>query len=514
MSSPAPTLYDSVPYEGLSVTASHPDRLATIGRLMGMEPAPVEHCRVLELGCGDGMNLIGIAYTLPESSFLGMDLSGTAIARGRGAVDALGLSNVRLTQLDLLEFPADAGEFDYIIAHGIYSWVPAEVRDRLLAICARHLAPQGIAYVSYNCYPGCRLREIIRDFALFHTRGIADPEEKVEQSRAIIRLLQKALEDSFGQDILLKDQFRRFAEIGGHYLFHDDLAECFHPVYFHQFFRHISQHRLQFLGEADFFESTIERFSPEVRQVLVTIPKEQRIAREQYLDFLKLRMFRMTLVCRADVPLRIQPSVVAATKLYVATRARPVTPEPSLDGAAVVEFAGKKTSRLKTSHPLGKAAVLILNETWPRRWRLPDLLEACRERYRASFPQEEFSWTVEDLAGLLLVMWLGGFLEFHSWVPPVALEVSARPMASRLARWQALSRSVVTNLLHESVRLEDDAVTALIRLCDGTRDHSELLAAIRETCKAAAEGGGPLEFTPPKLEASLQQMVRLALLTA
>ena len=142
---------------------THPDRLATVARLFGLAAAAPGACRVLELGCGDGGNLIPMALQLPRSEFTGIDLAGDAIHEGHVVVSALGLQNITLRQLDLMEAGPDLGEFDYIIAHGLYSWVPSEVRERLLRICRVNLAPSGVAYVSYNTYPGFHRREMFRE---------------------------------------------------------------------------------------------------------------------------------------------------------------------------------------------------------------------------------------------------------------------------------------------------------------------------------------------------------------
>src|SRR3954464_2394603 len=127
----ARTIYDDVPYPSIPYPQTHPDRLATLATLFGMRPAPVERCRVLELGCGDGSNLVPMALVLPESRFLGLDLAGEPIRRGRATIDALGLRNVELRQEDLRAFAggADAEQesFDFIVAHGVYSWVPEDV---------------------------------------------------------------------------------------------------------------------------------------------------------------------------------------------------------------------------------------------------------------------------------------------------------------------------------------------------------------------------------------------------
>src|SRR5262249_48875673 len=154
--------YDAVLYPTVALPQGHPDRLATIATLFGMNPAPFERCRVLEIACSDGGNLIPMAYAQPESTFVGVDLSGSAVAQGQRDISALGLKNIQLHLADLMEFKTEGEPFDYIIAHGFYSWAPPPVRDRLLAFCHEHLAPQGIAYVSYNAMPGGHIRRMLR----------------------------------------------------------------------------------------------------------------------------------------------------------------------------------------------------------------------------------------------------------------------------------------------------------------------------------------------------------------
>src|SRR6476469_9617489 len=129
---PAATAYDVVSYPGHSYPQTHPDRLATIATLYGLTPPPPETCRVLELGCGDGANLLPVAYTLPGSTCVGIDLAADALARGQAAAAELGLGNLSLQQLDVTEISRDFGQFDYIIAHGLYSWVPPHVQEKVL----------------------------------------------------------------------------------------------------------------------------------------------------------------------------------------------------------------------------------------------------------------------------------------------------------------------------------------------------------------------------------------------
>jgi hypothetical protein len=87
-------------------------------------------------------------------------------------VASLGLTNIELIHCDILDFDPSSGQFDYIIAHGVYSLVPHVVREKIMAIFKAHLAPHGVAYVSYNSHPFSHTRNLARDMMLFHTRHL------------------------------------------------------------------------------------------------------------------------------------------------------------------------------------------------------------------------------------------------------------------------------------------------------------------------------------------------------
>src|SRR5947207_11043 len=181
--------YDEVLYPGHPFAQTHPDRLATMARLFGMNPAPVERCRVLELGCGDGGNLIPMAYTLRHSQFVGLDLGTRGIAVGQEMIDALALSNVKLQCRDILASGEELGMFDYIISHGVYSWVPPPVQERMLAICGECLNPHGVAYISYAVYPGAHVRTMVAEMLQYHARRFASAQEQIQQAGAMLAFL-------------------------------------------------------------------------------------------------------------------------------------------------------------------------------------------------------------------------------------------------------------------------------------------------------------------------------------
>src|SRR5215204_3963427 len=184
--------YEDVVYPNFVHAQTHPNRLATMARAYGLKTAPVENCRVLEVGCGSGTNLLAMAANLPQSEFVGVDLSENHIKFGVQAAEEIGVTNLKLVRADLMEVDfSEFGKFHYIIAHGFYSWIPPFVREKFLEICRDNLAENGIAFVSYNAFPGCHLRLMMREMMTFHTENIESPHEKVDQSLALLGFLKE-----------------------------------------------------------------------------------------------------------------------------------------------------------------------------------------------------------------------------------------------------------------------------------------------------------------------------------
>lgn len=519
--------YDEVSYPSQPYAQAHPDRLATMARLFGMTPARVQACRVLELGCGDGGNLIPMAYALPESSFTGVDLAARPIASGQATVAELELKNISLRQLDLLDVAEDFGEFDYIIAHGVYSWIPPRVRDKLLAISHAHLAPHGVAYISYNTYPGGHIREMVREMMQFHVRDLANPQEQINQARALIKFLSEAETDPNSYRQFLKDYLEKVLMRHESSLYHDDLAAINSPVLFHKFIAHAAQHGLQYLSEADFFEMQHHTFAPEVSTALQALSGEHYIVMEQYLDFIKCRTFRQTLLCRREVTLERNLKAERIKDFHLASPARPVSAEPDIASSKVEEFRGNKKAAAATDYPVAKAAILHLGEIWPRAIRFDDLLMQARARLnsQASATDESSVADSEVLSEILFQTFAIGLVELHTYLPPFVERASERPVASPLARIQIRNGDIVTTLRHAGLRVEDTLGRRLLMLLDGTRARAALLKELTdvlETEKAKREREGQptediqqvLENLPQQLEKNLAELARLALLVS
>jgi SAM-dependent methyltransferase len=455
----------------------------------------VQRCRVLELGCGDGGNLVPMALALPDASFVGVDAASGAIARGTELIEGLGLPNATLHAQSIEDLEPAAGGFDYVIAHGVYSWVAPAVRDRLLANCRRALADGGVAYVSYNALPGGRVREALRDMLRFHTAELDDPAERVAQARALLRFLLDGWPDGHDFAAVMRRQAEGILDRGDASLLHDDLAEVNEPVYFHELVAHAERHGLQYLAEADFFEMQTGVLSEQVAETLRGV--EDLVRREQYLDFLKGRMFRQTLLCRAEHELDRTPRPAVVERLAVATPARA---SGGSDGEAAVTFEGPTGSTLATDHPLVREALERVAGAWPAAVWVHELIApGCAAADRAA------------LCDALLRSYAANLVQLHAHPPALTATPGEMPEASPLARHQARTGDMVTNLRHVSVRIEDDLGRELVALLDGTRDRAALAADLDGFLRARGEQRSAADLRDG-LDRSLQGLAALALL--
>jgi methyltransferase-like protein len=510
------TSYDEMPYSNNPFYHSHPDRLATVATLFGLGPPPVAHCRVLELGCAAGGNLLPMAVTLPDSRFVGIDLSPRQVATGQARIAALGLTNIDLEPLSILDVDTRFGTFDYILCHGVYSWVSAEVQDRILAICKEHLAPNGVAYISYNIYPGWHVAGMIREMLSFHVDRAGPPEGQVRQGRAFLEFLAEAVPDPEGAYAqLLKAEAGRLRGHSDTYFFHEFLEEENHPVYFHEFIDQAAARGLQYLGEARYHTMAGTGPPAELKDAATPLPADL-IQREQYLDFLRNRTFRRTLLCHDQVRLTRSPAAETMAAFLLRALARPVADHPDIQSPRAEEFrATDGDATLTTASPPVKAALVSLAEDWPRAVPFDALCATVRSRLEQG-PDGASVFGADErrrLAETLLHYALTGLVELHVHVPSFMPEVSARPVASPLARLQAADDAPVTNLHHRNI--EVGAVERLVlRSLDGSRDRAalvDMLAGLVANNELVLDPGeGPLQ-EPAQLRARLGELLDVCL---
>ena len=516
-----PSSYDEVLYPSYTHSQTHPERLAVIGALLGLEPALPTRCRVLELGCGNGTNLVPMAWGLPQSEFTGIDLASRPITHGQKMIQDLGFTNIRLVHGSITEITADWGKFDYIIAHGLYSWVPGDVQKHLLALCRELLAPQGIAFVSYNALPGGHLRNMLREMMLFHVRGFDSAEERVKQAMAFVRFLAKAHGSDEPYRLWLRSELDGLLAHSEGHLYHDELAELNEPLYFTQFIERAAGHGLQYLAEADYFEMFAYGFNAATRQTLDQLAGN-RIAHEQYLDFLKCRRFRQTLLCHSEARLLTKPRADMVAGFLVSSLAECKSTPVNLSPGVTMSYQTPKGAKCEMDFALGKAALAVLGTIWPMPLAFDEVLNQAKIRLQqAGIPDDSDGQTRERFCSFILQLYSAGVVELRAGLSPVARDVSERPVASPIARWQARHGDIATTVFHIAVKIEDELGRSLLTWLDGTLDRKALLEKTWQLLKSKdalilPEGNetAARQELATKLERNLEKLAGLGLLVA
>lgn len=454
--------YDTIAYAAQAHAQTHPSHLATIATLLGMLPPPVATCRVLEVGCADGANLLPMAVALPHAHFTGCDLSAQAIARAAGAAADLGLSNVTLLQQDLRELTDTSATYDYIIAHGVYSWVPAPVREALLALAERRLAPNGVMFVSYNTFPGCHVRQVAWEILHAHVDALPTVRERLDAARALSAMLAEPGATQTDNDAFIRAEFAKIATKSDSALFHDDLGVPNQPFYFREFAAALAPHGLAFLAEAKLSLMTSVGLAPQVAQFVAGMDP---LTREQYLDYARLRRFRQTLVRRASasvLPTTLEARAAdmhaaAAMALVRASAERPEVPGDTTEGNV--------DSRAK------RALMYWLVAQAPRSVSMAEA---------TAWHQKHAPTGARSAVTLLVEACFAGMVDLYVQPPALAAQPSSRPRASAMVRWQVARQSGVTNLRHESLGIDDPLARRLLAVLDGTRSHDELVAFVAD----------------------------------
>lgn len=503
MSTQSNPRYDQVPYQSNPFERSHPRWLATVAAVFGMDAPPPDGARILELGCASGGNLIPMAESLPNSSCLGIDLSTRQIEDGQRFIERSGLSNVKLRQASIVDIDESDGEFDYIICHGVYSWVPPHVQKAILDLCSKRLSARGIAYISYNTLPGWGMLGVLRDMMRFHAGRFADPKAQIEQSRALLNVLAKAVsseDNPYG--LLLKQASEKLQKSADWYIYHEHLEEDNDPIYFHEFVARAEAVQLQFLGESELLSMLVNQLPADVQAALRNVAGDI-VRSEQYMDFFRNRTFRETLLCRRSVPLNRRIDTDKIKPLAFASDLEAPNGAVDLESELEVTFSAPQRPNVGVRDPIFKAALVELREAWPRFVPLTELEANVRRRLQLPPANEESTRVFVER----LWNWFTHRLVMMSAVPVACTNnPGERPLGSALARTQLQAgRAQLTNLLHMTVRL-NPFEAAVLSLLDGTRERRALGRLLLDS-RFAAEAA-----KPGRLDAALSQLAAAALL--
>lgn len=463
------------PYVSFQFPDTHPDRLCTLGQLMGLAPKDPASARVLEVACGDGGNLVPMADGLPRGRFVGFDLSGDRIEQARALASGLSIDNIQFLQCDIQDY-RDAERFDYIIAHGVYSWVPGETRKAILDLVQAHLKPDGVAYLSFNAQPGWLLRSLTREI-LQRSAGDGSWLERVGRSRSFFAELADANSEQSGSyATLLREEAEILARSDPTYILGEHLCEVNRAFYFDEFSAALAGSSLQYICEADFHATGTNGMPPKLRDFVLRHSSNQA-GREQCVDLVRGTRFRRALITHADAPVGRVASIQRAAGLRIACSARRIP-----ESADRFELSSRRQFRV--SDPSLRRALESAIAAWPRSVELSAL--AAESGTTSSAEHEE-----SILRG---VLWLysGGCVELRTSDPPVSRTIGPRPATTGVVRHYAHEgRKLIPNLRHQCVGIRDTQ-RRLLQLLDGTRGLVELMNAANQ------DGGPPVDLVSVK----------------
>jgi methyltransferase-like protein/SAM-dependent methyltransferase len=464
--------YDLLPYQSKAFAQSQPSRLGAIARLFGLEAAPLATARVLELGCASGGNIIPLALRYPDAAFIGVDLARTQVAAGRSRIAKLGLNNIEIRCQSFTEIGEELGSFDYIICHGVYSWVPPAVQDAIFRIVAARLSPVGAACISYNVLPGWRMLQPLRDAFMLEIPDDVDSRARVAKARELLTFLSEATPDPGPYGEMLRTWAKRLSGLPDDYIAHEFLEEMNNPSTVRAFAAGAARHGLGFLGECEFAGMIPDNYGAEIAQQVRTRSRNDLVETEQYFDLLSGRTFRHSILVSSE---------------RLATANRSLQPD-SIAGLNFLTQAGMRLEREEDKYTFIDAAGRSLTTT---SGKVADGISRLIARFPSTSTLDDCVGADEDdrltILDALYRMVLAGMVTLSS-EPVDAADVGDRPQATALARADAADGgNSTTNLRHESITL-DLATRVLLPMLDGSSDHAALANGLAEEALAGRLG--------------------------
>jgi 2-polyprenyl-3-methyl-5-hydroxy-6-metoxy-1,4-benzoquinol methylase len=500
--------YDEAPYFSAPLLREQPARMAANAFFLGLSPPDVASARVLEIGCASGGHLIPLAFATPQARYLGIDLSPVQIADGKARIARLGLANIALEARSLADLGEADGPFDYIICHGVYSWIPEPLRDDLLRVTRERLSPDGVAIISFNVLPGWRLFQIARDSLHLHAAMQADPARRAAQSRELFDLLDKESYERHSYGRFWRDEARRMAAGGDSYIAHEIFEDSNSPCTFSDFTARARGHGLAYLSEASLAANNPMGLAPAGGASIVALSAGDDDKREQYIDIFSGRSFREALLVHAAKASAIDRSApaarIAALDLIAPLnlRSAPVEGEP---GRWIVADSDEG---VVIADPGVEAAIARLIARLPASSRLDDI---------AGFGEKRAA-----IAEALIRLVVFGQLAIATQPIACANRVAPRPKAWPLAAREAEVGNSTATPRHTLLAFTP-LQRLLLPLLDGTRSHDDLVAYAVDKAMSGfmtiSSGGTRLEdrdaltaYLTPAVAQTLESLARAGVL--
>lgn len=463
--------YDAVPYESYAYPHTHPTSMHVVATLFGMQPQDFKKARVLELGCASGGNIFSQALLYPESHYHGIDISSEQIAEANRIKAELGVKNVTFEQADIAQFDLKKhkGKFDYIICHGVFSWVPDFVRDKILELCEECLAPEGLALVSYNTLPGWNAVRSVREMMLFHTNRFAKPQEKIAQAKALLSFLSENVPDGrTGYKAVIEEERKLLSKTNDSYIFHDHLEGNNAQFYLYQFAEMAGRHNLVYVGDSAVSSMFIGNMPPAALEALKAV--NDIVSQEQYMDFITNRRFRNTILSRAGAKVVRNLDEKSIFNYYLSPM---IIAEEGKIKAPITFTAIGSGGQFTANDDVGAALFLELIAAGNRPVHAEELIKRAAKRLGRDDAIPALRITLQG-SGLKLA--LHGYIALHSDHSHAVMEPGEKPEIFKWARYLAAQPGCksVTNMMHTLIT-SDTPANLIMTFMDGTRTRAQIV---------------------------------------
>ena len=295
--------YNELLYKSNPFTYTVPALLEAQGKLFGLTPKDSRKARILELGSSFGGNIITQALYNPEAEFVGVDLTAEQVKKGNEVIEKIGLKNIKLIEKNILDINEDFGKFDYIIVHGVFSWVPDIVKEKIIKICNENLTEEGIAYISYNTYPGWKEADKIREMMIYTNKYFPKISlgNKNQRGKVFVSIVAEQMKSY--SDIAEKkgDFIRRIEEVvnmADYYVAHEYLDQFNHPLYLNEFVDLLKKENLQYISDVALSLSIISVYNQNTIEKLQQVSQGDPVIKEQCLDYILDTNFRRSIICK------------------------------------------------------------------------------------------------------------------------------------------------------------------------------------------------------------------------
>lgn len=453
-----------LPYISMPIPYTHPGALAGLMALYGIAAPPPETADVLELGCAGGGNIIPLAAQFPRAKFIGVDLSDAHVMAARQRIAALGLKNIEIRKGDIAKLRFSKEKFDYVLCHGVFSWVPTSAQKAILKICTERLTRNGVAAISYNVLPGWHLRNVIRDLAFFHCKKADPPKARADQVRKILAELAASVNtaDPYGQ--VLAHEAKRIAGLPSSYILGEFLSAENTAYYFEEFAGMAAAHRLSYVCEGDLAASLSEYLMPSAAPRIAELAGSDPVLKQQYLDFFTGRTFRRSVLIRSQraKELRAPPTPDGLRNLNISATLKADAAESS---ETVSAFKDGRARTVKAKDPAVRLALARLADAYPSMLTLDEMLAPVGT---IKAPRDAASeGRVLDVVFKLLA---SGRANISTTPLRTGRMDQPRPKVWTVARAEAATgQPWVTSRTHHAVAL-NKGLSHLIKFIDGTRD--------------------------------------------